>query len=185
MKRIHLSALALGAMLVLLSAPALSALAADAADDPIARPGTETLSAAERTLLDSSAPKVITTDPETGELIAVRPMTSSEAAASAPVASTGISSLDAYYGGCSAGRGCWYGTTGIGSEIGFTTGKTSGNWNNRRNFFVPAKRYAKLCWRNPGDLSNTCHPERYGDNAWIEFGSIITGRVLDMKTTRD
>lgn len=149
----------------------------------------------EETLLYSDDLKRITVDPATGSVVAVEPMTEAEleyefrgesAAEDGPFT---VEPFVAYPGMCTPTtiRPCWHGAVPT-VNIGFSYGITYGTWGSRTNFWT-AHYYAKLCWvdpfpPNPFNPGTICMPERYGTNAWIELGMTVTGKTVDVHTSR-
>lgn len=73
-------------------------------------------------------------------------------------------------------------------DYSFTLGTTNGTWGNRGDFFT-GNYYAKLCWLDPlvspPLLPKTyCMPERNGKNAVIALGTTVTGKQVNLSTTR-
>ncbi len=73
-------------------------------------------------------------------------------------------------------------------DYSFTVGTTSGTWGNRGDFYT-GNYYAKLCWLDPlispPLLPVTyCMPERNGKDAIISLGTSVTGKKVNLSTTR-
>ncbi|WP_292714475.1 hypothetical protein [Microbacterium sp. 13-71-7] len=155
------------AIVAMLGAPAFASDAPTIGD-------LDQLSTIELEVLRSDAPKKIQVDPNSGDITSVQSLTDSEMSGLLRAAGGGISSRTL------TSVGTWYGRPPA-LNYDFNLGVTSGTWPNRGNFYT-GPYYAKLCWNN--GLGTFCMPERNGANAWIELGSSVTGRSVDLSTTR-
>jgi hypothetical protein len=151
------------------------------------------LSKAEIKLYKSDAMKRIEINPSDGSVTSVKPLTATqlgrlqsraEARAVGPK-SQGISPLAASTG-CTSTAPCWYGVGPVYSYS-FTVGTTNGTWGNRGDFYT-GSYFAKLCWIDPMSLPmrpiTYCMPERNGKKAWISLGQSVTGKQVNLSTTR-
>lgn len=83
---------------------------------------------------------------------------------------------------CRSGVACWHKRPPL-LSIGFSRGVTDGTWNEVKNFYT-GSYYAKLCWIPRGESTTFCMPERNGTNATISLGDYVTGKKVDLATTR-
>ncbi len=154
--------------------------------------GLEGLSEEEVALYESDSPKLIRIDASSGLVEAVEPMTTKQldqALREANSLSTGPAGASArsVATGCTSTSPCWYGVGPV-YDYSFTLGTTSGTWGNRGDFFT-GNYYAKLCWldplvRPPLLPVTYCMPERNGKNAIISLGTTVTGKQVNLSTTR-
>jgi hypothetical protein len=151
----------------------------------------------EAALLESDKLKRVKVDPFTGDITSVEPISraqlNKEAAAESRASGqggedSGISTLSATWNLCSsAGTAtCWYGRPPT-LNVQFSSGKTTGTWGSRTKLWT-GNYYAKACWLDPQPTSvipeTVCMPLRNGKNAWIEWGFVLTGKSMDVSTTR-
>lgn len=138
----------------------------------------DTLSVSEENLLQSGVPVKVVIDEETGLPLHVEQLTQTELNELAGLTDTSASARTAYPNACTTGRGCWRGValpSGPPSQsIGFSVGVTTGTWNNRGDFWVPAGVKAKICW-----VSN-CTDRHYGPSVLIETGGNVVGTKVDL-----
>jgi hypothetical protein len=152
---------------------------------------TDALSEEQKRLYYSDQPKVININTTSGDVVSVDPLSKTELrdlieAHQAPTqraTTEGTVSPMSWTTGCAAGAACWYGI-GPALTYQYTLGTTTGTWTNRQNFYT-GNYYAKLCWMDPLQILTTyCMPERNGKNAWITLGSAVTGKSVNVSTTR-
>lgn len=156
----------------------------------------DSLNHQEQALYYSDKPKSIQLDASSGDVISVVELTDAQlksliqteqAKGRADALSSGISPMSVSLTGCpSTSLGCWYGVGPV-HHYQYTLGTTSGTWGNRQNFYTGAY-YAKLCWldtqSNPFNPPTYCMPERNGKNAMISLGMAVTGKQVNLSTTR-
>lgn len=178
---------AAGAVFALILTPLLMGASNPNEDATTFTGDTDQLTSVERELLNSDEIKRVTVDPSTGDITAVEPMSAAEL--DAELTPDGqVQPFTAYPSGCTPStRACWKGAI-PSIDYGFSTGTTTGTWGGRANFWT-GNYYAKLCWLdpyspNPFNPSTFCMPERNGKNAWIELGYTVTGKQVNVSTTR-
>ena len=139
----------------------------------------DTLSASEENLLQSGVPIKVVIDEETGLPLHVEQLTQAELDELAGLTGAAATARTAFPNACTTGRGCWRGValpSGPPSQsIGFSVGVTTGSWNNRGDFWVPAGLKAKICW-----VSNQCTDRHYGPSVLIETGGNVVGTKVDI-----
>lgn len=167
----------------------LSAVAAELPQSsPPSLDGLDGLTEHERDLYYSDDLKVISIDPSTGAVTSVEAITAEESSARIADQAAATQLLGGQLGfspfavstGCLSGAPCWYGQAPT-LTYQYTLGTTSGTWSYRKDFYT-GNYYAKLCWLV--GLTTFCMPERNGKNAWIEFGSVVVGKQVNLSTTR-
>ncbi|WP_243502710.1 hypothetical protein [Microbacterium sp. VKM Ac-2923] len=156
----------------------------------------ESLTADESALLESDKLKRVTVDPSSGDVTSVEPLTRAQLNGEVDVAlrssgqakaGSGVSPLSATWNMCSSAGSatCWYGAAPT-LNLQFSYGATNGTWGSRTKLWT-GNYYVKACWVDPqpsGIAKTVCMPLRNGKNAWIEWGSVLTGKSMDVSNTR-
>ncbi|MGK3949516.1 hypothetical protein [Microbacterium sp. K2] len=145
---------------------------------------TDQLSPSELDVLGSDEPKFITVDPYSGDVTAVEEVSQAEleAALEASQPRNKVTPFS-WSTGCASGKPCWHDNPPGNINYQFSSGITNGTWDTVRNFYT-GNYYAKLCWIPWNSSETFCMPERNGKNALIQIGMQVTGKKVDLSSTR-
>lgn len=186
--------IAVGALLAPLAVVSSAAAETDPLP-PVIVGDIEQLSTEEIGILHSDGPKRVAVDPYSGDITAVERLSVEElaslievpqAALAAEIRNSQTGQLETapFAARANPSKPTWQGRPPA-LDYTFGLGTTNGSWPNRANFYTH-KYYAKLCWANAfTPLQTYCMPERNGNYAWIEFGQSLTGKKVNLSTTRD
>lgn len=180
----------------LLGATSASAASTTGTPGEVVTGSVESLTAHESALLESDQLKRVTVDPSSGDVTSVEPLSRAELNREVDAAvrssgqaksGSGVSPFSATYNRCSSAGSatCWYGAAPT-LNLQFSYGATNGTWGSRTKLWS-GNYYVKACWVDPqptGIAKTVCMPLRNGKNAWIEWGSVLTGKSMDVSNTR-